>query len=334
MALGQSGSEDWRFLRIGVVDLLGSSDVSESLSLVDGLDQQIALATPGSENATYEWYRDGTKFATTSEPSVPVTSFSPAQSGAYKVIIREPTGATRVVSLMVKVTGLTYESWLRHKEGPSATPADPGLDRLASARNDGTENILKYAFGKGPNESANEVLPQAMWTGAGPTRRLAIKFRRILDPSDITIRVEASGNLSNWRDVTAELVPFGFSETYEDGVCEEVVFQCPFTLSQEESNNWRYLRVAVMDPTSGTPTVLVSDDFNDGSIDTAKWLVSGNTVAESEQIMKVLATVTDQWGTLTSKPIPLASSGSITITRNVKLHSQPYAWVRHSLFHG
>ena len=67
-------------------------------------------------------------------------------------------------------------------------------------------------------------------------------------------------------------------------------------------------------------TGLFSDDFNDNSIDSSKWSISGSTVTEAGQIMQVLTTVTDQGGSLTSKPFAVSNNGVITITRKVFLH--------------
>jgi YD repeat-containing protein len=63
-----------------------------------------------------------------------------------------------------------------------------------------------------------------------------------------------------------------------------------------------------------------SDNFSSNSINTNVWITSGNTVVQSNGIMEVLTTVTDQPGTLTSQPFVIADSGLITITRQVFLH--------------
>jgi hypothetical protein len=69
-----------------------------------------------------------------------------------------------------------------------------------------------------------------------------------------------------------------------------------------------------------TAGIQFSDDFNDNSINSSKWTASGNTVAESDQIMQVLTTVTDAGGDLVSKPFAIARTGLVTITRRVFLH--------------
>lgn len=69
-----------------------------------------------------------------------------------------------------------------------------------------------------------------------------------------------------------------------------------------------------------TPAVLFSDNFDDNSIDPAKWTVSGNTVTEASQILQVLTTVTDQPGTAATKDFAISNTGLITVTRRVFLH--------------
>jgi hypothetical protein len=66
--------------------------------------------------------------------------------------------------------------------------------------------------------------------------------------------------------------------------------------------------------------VVFSDNFSGSSIDATKWTTSGDTVIQTNQIMEVLTTVTDQPGALTSQPFAIANTGLITITRQVFLH--------------
>ena len=81
--------------------------------------------------------------------------------------------------------------------------------------------------------------------------------------------------------------------------------------------------VATVPPVTGVTDVtnnVFSDNFSSNSINTNVWITSGNTVVQSNGIMEVLTTVTDQPGTLTSQPFVIADSGLIIITRQVFLH--------------
>jgi serine/threonine protein kinase len=69
-----------------------------------------------------------------------------------------------------------------------------------------------------------------------------------------------------------------------------------------------------------TPATVFSDNFDDNRIDAAKWTVSGQTVTETGQIMRVLMTVIDQPGTAVTRPFSISRTGLMTITRRVFLH--------------
>lgn len=74
--------------------------------------------------------------------------------------------------------------------------------------------------------------------------------------------------------------------------------------------------------TATSTTVLFSDDFNDNSIDTSKWIVTrGNArVAEETGIMKLEQNVTDAGGYLQSAMIPFSKDSTISFKRKVKVH--------------
>jgi YD repeat-containing protein len=69
----------------------------------------------------------------------------------------------------------------------------------------------------------------------------------------------------------------------------------------------------------GTNSVF-ADNFDDDIIDTNKWTSSGYTIQEINGYMRVGTDVTDNGGLLISQPVPISSSGDITITRTVFLH--------------
>ncbi len=171
------------------------STVAENLALTNGMAQQISISHPGAAGSSYEWYRNGVKIATTSEPRLPSAPFSPAGAGAYRVIIREPGGAISIVELTVQVKGLTYESWLRHKEGPAATPADPGFARQDSAHSDGIPNIVKYAVGIGPSDDAYDALPRPVLIRPDGGIVLGMELDRLIKPLDIRYVIEGK----KWR---------------------------------------------------------------------------------------------------------------------------------------
>lgn len=216
----------------------------EKTAVSGGPNREVAISRNGGTGASYEWFRNGTKIGKTSVPRLVLTTFAPGQAGVYRVVVREASGTVAVVDLTVQIKGLSYESWLQFKEGSTATPKVPGLAKMESARKDGIENLLKYAVGKGPQEAAQAALPTPDWIGAGMNQRLCIKFRRIVAPLDLKIKIEASGDMVKWRDVTAQMSMVGPPLAASDGLSEEVIYQSPVTVSQPEAKDWKFLRIA------------------------------------------------------------------------------------------
>ncbi len=68
---------------------------------------------------------------------------------------------------------------------------------------------------------------------------------------------------------------------------------------------------------------LFFDGFDGNGIDPLKWIVTGQTVLQTNGIMEILTTVADGGGVLTSIPFAVQTNGLITITRGVYLHAQP-----------
>ena len=103
---------------------------------------------------------------------------------------------------------------------------------------------------------------------------------------------------------------------FKDGVVSKENFG-------SRENNMKTFILFILIALAGTRSfagVIFSDNFNDNTIDPAKWTVSGNTVSEGNQTMQVLTTVTDAGGNLNSVAIPVNQSGVITISRKVSLH--------------
>ncbi len=68
---------------------------------------------------------------------------------------------------------------------------------------------------------------------------------------------------------------------------------------------------------------LFSDNFANETIDPLKWITSGNTVFQSNDMMVVSNAAIDDGGVLTSVPITMETNEPITISRRVYLHAQP-----------
>jgi hypothetical protein len=107
------------------------------------------------------------------------------------------------------------------------------------ASEDGMPNLLKYALGLDPTNTAALADRPAMQTFPP----LAIKFRRAKDASDVTIHVEATDSLMNsWSNIwTSTTNPYGG----ETNLFHEVIVQDPVPSTNALQ---RYLRLNVTRP--------------------------------------------------------------------------------------
>jgi YD repeat-containing protein len=82
------------------------------------------------------------------------------------------------------------------------------------------------------------------------------------------------------------------------------------------------LTVTFAPGTGGTATTntVFSDNFTGNTIAPTKWTFYGNTVFQTNGIMELLTTVTDEGPALTSLPIRINPTGKITITRQLLVH--------------
>jgi len=128
--------------------------------------------------------------------------------------------------------------------GPAAYDADPD--------GDGVANLLEYAFGGNPLDSARTPLPQP----GSADGRLALTFNRNLTNTDLTITVQATDSLKgSWIDLaesvsgtsmTALLGGIAVTET-GTGATRRVEIQDPAQIS-EPAQQWRFMRVKVSHP--------------------------------------------------------------------------------------
>jgi hypothetical protein len=318
-------AEAFRYLRLAVTERRSPrfGALSPARGTVGG---SLMLTVPmvGEPATLFEWYRGDVKVGQTTAPQFEISTLSANTAGTYRVVARNAYGSTTSGFFVVQAGGWTYDAWLTTMVGGGVTPTTTGYGRNSSLLVDGYSNVFKYVFGATPSEPIQPMLPRAKMLSSGGTPYLGIEFDRLLTPSDISMRIEASGDLLAWRNVTDEMVSGGAAVPSADGLSERVSFRSPVAIGASGSADFRYLRVAV--DGAQTTATLFQDNFDDNAIDSGKWTTSGNTVTESGQIMKVLATVTDKWGTLTCKAIPITQSGTITVSRNVRLHDEPHTW--------
>lgn len=113
--------------------------------------------------------------------------------------------------------GFTYWQYLQFTPADLTDPETSGPE--ADVDFDGVPNELEYAFGLDPWWPDRDGLPSARIEGTGPTRRLALTYRRRTDDPSLGYELESSTDLerwtaeamNNWNESTAEL---------EEGIAE------------------------------------------------------------------------------------------------------------------
>jgi hypothetical protein len=80
---------------------------------------------------------------------------------------------------------------------------------------------------------------------------------------------------------------------------------------------WSYLRSPAIVPPAVT---IFSDTFTGNTVNTSNWIVSGDTVFQTNGTLVVSNAALNNGGVLTSVPIAVNATGLITITRNVTVH--------------
>ncbi|MFP6672463.1 MAG: Ig-like domain-containing protein, partial [Pirellulaceae bacterium] len=79
-------------------------------------------------------------------------------------------------------------------------------------------------------------------------------------------------------------------------------------------------RIHVIVPNQDTESVLFADDFNDNVINQEQWSYGRHSVTETDGIMQVSTTKTDQGGYLRSRLIEIDGQRPITVSRRTQVH--------------
>jgi hypothetical protein len=97
---------------------------------------------------------------------------------------------------------VTYAYW-QAASFTAGELAQPSLtDPLASYRNDGVKNLMKYALGLAPGSDNSDWWPEIIGVqpGAGATPQVTVRYPRIRDAADIRYVIETSPDLKSWTD--------------------------------------------------------------------------------------------------------------------------------------
>lgn len=94
------------------------------------------------------------------------------------------------------------ETWLQTQFGENASNPVIAGDQ-ADADGDGLPNLLEYAGKLNPNSPSRVNAPSSQPATVSGSSYLALTFRRLVAPADVTCTVEASSDLTTWSPATA-----------------------------------------------------------------------------------------------------------------------------------
>lgn len=109
-----------------------------------------------------------------------------------------------------------YQSWVASQPGLIALP-EPLREPLADPDADGVVNLLEFALGGTPTDSASRNLPALGTTEVSGQPRLTLSFTPQQVPG-VRYIVQASSDLSDWTDQTdlTDLLTAGQTFTFTD----------------------------------------------------------------------------------------------------------------------
>ncbi len=136
------------------------------------------------------------------------------------------------------------------------------------------------------------------------------------DNGTLTIGVEMSGDGGATYTSPATALSGNVGAGVTPSANRRIVWNAGADWNNQSVPNAR-ARVTAFD---GTSAVVFFDAFIGNSINTSKWITSGNSVTQSSGVMNVITTVTDAGGNLVSTPFVISRGHSLRISRRVKLH--------------
>ncbi|HQF38976.1 MAG TPA: carbohydrate binding domain-containing protein [Opitutaceae bacterium] len=201
LSLGQNGATVWYEFQIAAVEAPSITTQPADATTALGGVASLTVATGGATPLSFQWYRGETGDA--SQPVAGATGASyttPALTAwsRYWVRVANDGGQADSRTALVKVTGgtMTLADWTSQggvapaQRGPLDTPAG-----------DGVANLLKYALGVAPLESASSRLPVAVLDQTGGSPAVALVFTQNTGAQGIRYVMEVSADLATWNVV-------------------------------------------------------------------------------------------------------------------------------------
>jgi hypothetical protein len=137
-----------------------------------------------------------------------------------------------------------FDRWLASRY-PLPELRDPAVGGASSDRdNDGTINLLEYAFGMDPDQSSTAGLPNAVVESVAGVSQLVFRYRRLIGDSGMNYAVETSPDMLLWEDAAGAWLSPPEAQPNADGITETVTCR----MGVEISHPLRFCRVRVVEP--------------------------------------------------------------------------------------
>ena len=223
---------------------------------------------PDGEPLTYAWVQLSGPAVTISNAASAAATFvaAPVETGqvlSFQLTVSDgalaSSATTRVTLAPTTRARMTFQTWRTAYFSPAqlSVPAISGM--TADPDNDGTVNLLEYAFDMNPLVAdANMALSQGggrpvfgettVNDGSGQTTYPTISFVRWKGPVDLSYSVQSSLDLVNWTDQAASpgsFVEVGRTDTGTGGQLEIVTVRPTVPMSGPSAAAHQFLRVAV-----------------------------------------------------------------------------------------
>ena len=197
---------------------------------------------------------------------------------------------------------------------------------------------LEWIFGSKPEECTFSVSGPCLYYSSDGTSQDGIFLSKEIDCNNNSI--PAVPAFSYWTENTCNSVLVHFENestnaenvywTFGDGTSSEEYSPTHEYLSSGIYGMRLYVRSSTCDTWNSvvqyvevevkTSTYILSDDFNDGTIDPLKWTYSGNSVYEEDGVLKLYQDVTDQYVRLRSTNLNIPASGKVAMDRKFLVH--------------
>ncbi|MEX2382610.1 MAG: immunoglobulin domain-containing protein [Opitutales bacterium] len=175
------------------------------LEVHPGESATFSITVVGVEPLDYQWHHDGRPVEGGTGPQLTIESAARADAGQYVMVVSNEHGSalSTPVSLVVHpAPALPYDSWIGEFDLPAE---ERGED--ANPAGDGLSNLLKYALGLDPTQTASFSFQQ----------HLGVRFPYAREVVNIDLSAELSWDLLEWDSIPLGDYPYKEIVLHEDG---------------------------------------------------------------------------------------------------------------------